>query len=66
MKYIASALVLVALLGTPNQVSAIRLQARFTDDLVKSLAEEMNKDLEETQSTTEETPKTAAAQNTPA
>ena len=47
MKYITSALVLVALFGTQEQVNAIRIKASFTDDLVKSLAEEMQKDVEE-------------------
>ena len=48
MKYIASALVLLALLGTNDQVNAIKIssKAKFTDDLVKSLAEEMAKDAE--------------------
>jgi hypothetical protein len=47
MKYITSALVLIALFGNHEQVNAIRVKASFTDDLVKSLAEEMQKDVEE-------------------
>ena len=45
MKYIASALVLLALIGEQN-TQAIRIKQNnpFSDDLVKSLAEEMNKD----------------------
>ena len=35
-----STLVLVALLGTPDS-QAIRINSQFTDDLVKSLAEDM-------------------------
>lgn len=46
MKYITSALVLLALVGNQDQVNAIRIKASFTDDLVKSLAEEMQKDAE--------------------
>lgn len=47
MKY-TSALVLLALIGQ-EQTNAIKIktQATFTDDLVKSLAEEMSKDVEE-------------------
>jgi hypothetical protein len=47
MKYIASALVLLALIGSDSHVNAIKIKAKFTDDLVKSLAEEMQKDAEE-------------------
>jgi len=48
MKYIASTLVLIALIGTQVTTNAIRIKshAGFTDDLVKSLAEEMSKDAE--------------------
>ena len=48
MKYITGALVLMALLGSAEQVSAIKInsKAQFTDDLVKSLAEEMQKDMD--------------------
>ena len=46
MKYITSALVLLALFGNQEQANAIRIKATFTDDLVKSLAEEMQKDAE--------------------
>ncbi len=57
MKYICSALVLLALVGNTDQVNAIKInqKAAFTDDLVKSLAEEMQKDVEE------EVPATEAA-----
>lgn len=49
MKYISSALVLLALFGQQEQANAIRInqKATFTDDLVKSLAEEMQKDVDE-------------------
>ena len=47
MKYITSALVLLALTSQVEQVDAIKINAKFTDDLVKSLAEEMQKDIEE-------------------
>ena len=47
MKYITSALVLLALTSQVEQVSAVKINAKFTDDLVKSLAEEMQKDIEE-------------------
>ena len=56
MKYI-SALVLVALLGVPEETQAIRLNAR--DDLITGLMEDISKDMEK-----EETP--AAAKETPA
>lgn len=48
MKYYTSAIVLVALLGAANleQSQAVKLGAGFTDDLVKSLAEDMQKDAE--------------------
>lgn len=62
MKYIASALVLLAFLGHQDSVNAIRIKSKFTDDLVKSLAEEMNKDLEDGQNKEEDKPQ-AAAQN---
>ena len=45
MKYITGALVLVALLGAP-ETQAIKIKTTFTDDLVKSLAEDMQKDAE--------------------
>ena len=53
MKYITSALVLLALIGSQEQVNAIKVnqKAAFTDDLVKSLAEEMQKDASEEDST---------------
>jgi hypothetical protein len=64
MKYITSALVVIALLGGQNTSSAIRInsKAAFTDDLVKSLAEEMNHDAGETQ----EEPAAAPAKPAPA
>ena len=46
MKYITSALVLIALLSSSTETSAIRLNAKFSDDLIKSLAEDMAKDTE--------------------
>ena len=47
MKY-SSAFVLAALLGATQveQSQAIKLNTEFTDDLVKSLAEDMQKDAE--------------------
>jgi hypothetical protein len=47
MKY-TSAFVLAALMGASfvDQSQAVKLQAGFTDDLVKSLAEDMQKDAE--------------------
>ena len=47
MKY-SSAFVIAALLGAAyvDQSQAIKLQTGFTDDLVKSLAEDMQKDAE--------------------
>jgi hypothetical protein len=44
MKYITSALVVLALLGQSTNAIRINTKAAFTDDLVKSLAEEMSKD----------------------
>jgi hypothetical protein len=44
MKYLTSALVIVALLGAANAIdlkSHSHVKAGFTDDLVKSLAEDM-------------------------
>jgi len=60
MKYICSAL-LLALIASVDQVTAIKInqKATFTDDLVKSLAEEMQKDSEE------ETPAQPAAEAAP-
>ena len=47
MKYFTSAIVVLALLGANMETtSAIKIQQKFTDDLVKSLAEEMNQDAE--------------------
>ena len=42
MKYITGALVIMALLGEQSQASAIKIG--FTDDLVKSLTEDLAKD----------------------
>jgi len=54
MKYITSALVLVALLGSQTeQVNAIKIQSGFTDDLVKSLAQDMAADAEKGDATTD-------------
>ena len=64
MKYFTSALVIAALCCANNQTNAIHLktQTGFTDDLVKSLAEDMGKDLEEpaADAKTEEPKKEAA------
>lgn len=47
MKYITSTLVLIALFGAQSeQANAIKLDAGFTDDLVKSLAADMAADAE--------------------
>lgn len=55
MKYIASGIALLALFGSQMETaSALQIQQKFTDDLVKSLAEEMNKDAEKETETTEE------------
>merc|ERR1712010_94219 len=53
MKYCTGALVIVALLGVTNAIHLKTTQhtkanAKFTDDLVKSLAEDMQKDVEAT------------------
>lgn len=44
MKYITSALVIFALLGDQTEAIGLTQKAKFTDDLVKSLAEDMAKD----------------------
>ena len=45
MKYITSALVLIALMGESNAVTLQQKSATgFTDDLIKSLTEDMEKD----------------------
>merc|ERR1712086_718884 len=66
MKYITGALVIMALLGE-QQTSAVRLQTGFTDDLIKSLTEDMAKDeaepaqaMAETKTEAKETKKTDA------
>ena len=46
MKYFTGALVIAALLGQEH-ANAITLKQKFSDDLVKSLAEDMAKDVEE-------------------
>ena len=64
MKYITSALVLIALFGAQSeQANAIKLDAGFTDDLVKSLAQEMNADAEKGEAEPEQE-KPALAQQT--
>jgi hypothetical protein len=60
MKYIASALVLLALFGEQTSAIKVNQKAAFTDDLVKSLAEEMQKDLDSDKN--EEAPAAAPAQ----
>ena len=45
MKYITCTLVILALFGSQD-ASAIQVKQKFTDDLVKSLAEEMSKEIE--------------------
>ena len=45
MKYLTSALVLIALFGAQSeQANAIKLNSGFSDDLIKSLTEDMQKD----------------------
>ena len=44
MKYITGALVVMALLGEQTRTNAIKINAGFTDDLIKSLTEDMAKD----------------------
>ena len=44
MKYITGALVVMALLGEQTRTNAIKINAGFTDDLIKSLTEDMQKD----------------------
>ena len=44
MKYITAALVVMALLGEQTRTNAIKINAGFTDDLIKSLTEDMAKD----------------------
>ena len=46
MKYCTGALVIVALLGLTDAIH-LKTKAKFTDDLVKSLAEDMQKDVNE-------------------
>ena len=45
MKYFTGALVIAALLGTSEAIH-LKTKTGFTDDLVKSLAEDMQKDAE--------------------
>ena len=48
MKYTTAALVIVALLGVTNAIhlkTDHKAKAKFSDDLVKSLAEDMDKDI---------------------
>jgi len=62
MKYFTSALVVLALFSG-EQVNTIRVSqgAKFTDDLVKSLAEEMQKDTDEPEKKEDEAEKPAPA-----
>ena len=62
MKYITGALVILALFNSAEQVSAIKInsKAKFTDDLVKSLAEEMQKDMDKEDEATAQAPPAAA------
>ena len=63
MKYITSALVLIALFGTQSeQANAIRINAQFTDDLVKSLAQDMAADAEKETPTEQAEAKPSLAQ----
>ena len=60
MKYITSALVIVALFNSQATTNAIQLSAEFSDDLVKDIALEMSHEVEtgEVQAeTTEDPPK---------
>ena len=65
MKLISSSLVLLALFGAQEQVNAIKIrsQAAFTDDLVKSLAEDMAKDAEDDQTVEVDAPKKEVNKN---
>ena len=55
MKYFTSGIALLALFGSQMETaSALQIQQKFTDDLVKSLAEEMNKDAEKETESNEE------------
>ena len=57
MKYCTGALVLIALFGVTEAInikSHTHVKAGFTDDLVKSLAEDMVKDVDADGSTKEE------------
>mgnify|MGYP006899616968 CR=1 FL=1 len=47
MKYITSALVIFALLGEQSQAVSLTQQSKFSDDLIKSLTEDMAKDEKE-------------------
>ena len=46
MKSLTSALVLIALLGAQQEATAVKLTTQFSDDLMKQLAEDMQKDSE--------------------
>jgi outer membrane biosynthesis protein TonB len=59
MKYITSALVIVALFNSQATTNAIQLRAEFSDDLVKDIALEMSKDAEAGEVTAEEKPDAA-------
>jgi hypothetical protein len=49
MKYITSALVIFALLGQQTEAVSLTQRAKFTDDLIKSLTEDMAKDEKESE-----------------
>jgi hypothetical protein len=49
MKYITSALVIFALLGDQAEAVALTQQSTFSDDLIKSLTEDMAKDEKESE-----------------
>ena len=63
MKYFASALVVLALIGTP--VSAIKIRTSPTEDLVKSLAEDLNTAEEAKDEEPKKAPVTKAAPSPP-
>ena len=66
MKYITSALVIVALFNSQATTNAIQLRAEFSDDLVKDIALEMSKDAEAGEVTAEEKPDAAPPAEKPA
>ena len=58
MKYITGAIVLMALLGE-QEVSAVKIQTGFTDDLIKSLTEDLAKGDDQSVAQVDEKPKEA-------